>query len=934
MQAPHLQKNQPLPPSLDYDGLRQEGIDLAQRLSGDIWTDYNPHDPGVTILEQLCYAITELSYKARLPMEDLLYAKGDVPLQPADHAMFPPQDILPAAPLTLRDYRKLLIDSIPEVRNAWLEPLGSDGQGIDMQGLYRVYLQLVPGAEAEADRICRAVADLLKAHRNLCEDFDAVHVLEPEPVTLSTRLQISPNASGESLLAEVLFAVAEALTPQVRFYTFDELREQGADLSSIFDGPLPRHGFIRDEDLAASELDDLRTLYPSRLVQLIGQVDGVLSVEDFQLVINGSPVRQERVRLESLRYPELYVQALLTETDMLPVSLEIGDITYQVDRDTVLRTYDMLVARHRQQYERPLEVPFDPPHTTRTLASISAYHSIQGHFPEVYGIGEQGLPSRASRQRRAQAKQLRAYLLLFEQLMANYLAQLVQVRHLFSTRGGPDQTYFYQTLFHLPGVAALLGLPQEAFEQELAQLVARFDDPQQRRHRVVDHLLARFGESFLTDAFHTLNRQAGGESGSEYSETLLQAKLQYLQNYLLISRDRGRGVGYHEGDSTGLSGLKQRVALFFGLRDPSASHLSGILADKDRSLHLSREVADKPAAEGFSFRSASPDILSEILAHGINRNLYHVRTEGDKAAIYFRPPGGEEQWVSQTESIEAAEAALTQLIAHLRELNRRSEGFHLVEHLLLRPVASQRQRWVVTDEQTPLLMGPYVTGDPAAAQRSLLKALEQGAAKERYRVGSEGKERDQRFFVLLLDEGGKELARSEAFLVEESAQAHVEVLRKFVEKQKKKGFSASLHLEHRIAPGAMIDGEDPYSLQLSMIFPAWTARFQNLKLQQSLEQIVRTYTPAHLHVWFFPLGLAAMREFEQVYHAWQGEKRRATPDEEVLDELSFFLLLLLKSYRLERQPDYANRPYDADLVARELPGLRKRYQTAVSLFDA
>ena len=40
---------------LDFNGLRQRGIALLQDLSQGRWTDYNLHDPGVTLLELLCY---------------------------------------------------------------------------------------------------------------------------------------------------------------------------------------------------------------------------------------------------------------------------------------------------------------------------------------------------------------------------------------------------------------------------------------------------------------------------------------------------------------------------------------------------------------------------------------------------------------------------------------------------------------------------------------------------------------------------------------------------------------------------------------------------------------------------------------------------------------------------------------------------------------
>ena len=56
---------------LDFDFLRKTGIDYIQALSSKLWTDYNSHDPGITILEILCYALTDLGQRINLPLEDL-----------------------------------------------------------------------------------------------------------------------------------------------------------------------------------------------------------------------------------------------------------------------------------------------------------------------------------------------------------------------------------------------------------------------------------------------------------------------------------------------------------------------------------------------------------------------------------------------------------------------------------------------------------------------------------------------------------------------------------------------------------------------------------------------------------------------------------------------------------------------------------------------
>ena len=103
--------------SLDYDTLRKEGIQQLQKLAGTLWTNHNPSDPGITILEQLCYAITDLGYRIEHPIEDLLATTDGT--NPYKNLLSPAEN-LTTHPVTLNDWRKLLID-IDGVKNAWVE---------------------------------------------------------------------------------------------------------------------------------------------------------------------------------------------------------------------------------------------------------------------------------------------------------------------------------------------------------------------------------------------------------------------------------------------------------------------------------------------------------------------------------------------------------------------------------------------------------------------------------------------------------------------------------------------------------------------------------------------------------------------------------------------------------------------------------------------
>src|SRR5262245_55282297 len=116
-EAPTITRTAPAQQSKDYALLRNAGLEHIRQLAGKIWTDHNLHDPGITMLEALCYAITEIGHRIDQPVVDLLHSS---PMGAPDwkNLFFPAEEILPNCPLTIRDYRKILID-IDGVRNAF-----------------------------------------------------------------------------------------------------------------------------------------------------------------------------------------------------------------------------------------------------------------------------------------------------------------------------------------------------------------------------------------------------------------------------------------------------------------------------------------------------------------------------------------------------------------------------------------------------------------------------------------------------------------------------------------------------------------------------------------------------------------------------------------------------------------------------------------------
>ena len=114
-----ISQNPQLRESQDFYFLRSEGLNYLESIATKLWTDFNTHDPGITILEVLCYAITDLGYRTGFDMADIV-AKDPAAAEDEHQFQFhTAREILTNRAWTELDYRKLLID-ILGVDNAWL----------------------------------------------------------------------------------------------------------------------------------------------------------------------------------------------------------------------------------------------------------------------------------------------------------------------------------------------------------------------------------------------------------------------------------------------------------------------------------------------------------------------------------------------------------------------------------------------------------------------------------------------------------------------------------------------------------------------------------------------------------------------------------------------------------------------------------------------
>jgi len=976
----YISKNRKLTRDQDYGALLAEGMSMIEALSSSEWTDYNTHDPGITILEVLCYAITELGYKTAFDIKDLLVEKEDEAFK-NEYQFFTAREILTNNPVTFNDFRKLLID-MEGIKNAWLKmvekpkpdiwldckesklifekdiqpELNHLMQELNISGLYNIILEFekdseegdlnelfqeikikttseeftilvdLPGwsdffaqkiipekiqsikfteiteinrnlyngkmkvsladenfdvdvniystKKSTPERNALIAAEVLKtgpgsiidhyqlklkkalsiaekafqtlhAHRNLCEDYNQLLDLEVERISVCADIEVVAGADNEKVLAEIYYQIERFIDPRVTFYALDELIEKGKRTEEIFEGPALNHGFIDEQELINSE--PRTVIYASDLVQIIMDVEGVVAVKNLVLasrhkaeLLNdgqawclkikpGLIPRFERTRSKFVLYKEnLPYFAVKQEVE------EYLNDFYSLERKQKLskeEVYDLLIPKGIDKM-------------------VEKYFTIQNDFPLTYGIGEKGIPGLITDKRLAQSKQLKAYLIFFDQLLANYLAQLSSVKALFSFSPKVDRTYFHKILYNLPEAFSFPAenkassflfndeqLPliyqlikdftnklelssnpnidldnyetfktqwidykkKSGFEnpndvhfvKNLSRITEDEDTFQDRRNRFLDHLTARFAEQFSDYTllmYHINKKKAPAE--------LIDDKTAFLADYPIISSERGKACNYKNEseiwNTNNVAGLKKRLSRLLGIDNFSRKHLSCKAIDdyftifKDVSGQWRfnfKNDEDKVVlkSESYTTKQNCKKGIASVKLHGKDWQFYFPKSSVD-GRYYFNIKSNNGEIIAtsmlyQTKTIR--DRAIQQLISIFNgECN--VEGFHLVEHLLLRP-----------------------------------------------------KNESDKLMEVCIDE------------------------------------------DCDSCPGNI----DPYSFRITLIVPYWPARFDNMSFRRFFERTVRLETPAHIHAKICWADEKDMISFEDAYKKWLEENAKLIPDQ-------------------------------------------------------
>jgi hypothetical protein len=603
--------------------------------------------------------------------------------------------------------------------------------------------------ENEKDDVRNLVVEKLAANRNLCEDFISVDAVEYENFGFGLFAALEEYADPDVVLAQIFFTIYKYFTPSVAFYTIQQMMDKGYLADEIFEGPALKHGFIDETELEKTDL--FRDIRLSDIINEISDIKGLKAITYLHLPFSGV---NDTASIKN--YFNEWINHLKNERKVARIQPSMSQVTFCKERETI--TY-YLGRKEDRRPERMLKLFQD----LKTLESkykligaqddfsvpsgefmnLEDYFPVTYSLPMCYGIGEQdSLPANADEKRKAQAYQLKGYMLFFEQILSDYLVRLNHLKDLFSFDDNVHNTAFIRSFYsaadynetqlsEIRDLKTLLIDHQNRGEDHWDEILKDFssvlqnlvETPKQfnkRRNIFLNHILARFSEDI--NEYESISKWL---TPYKLEARLIRNKTGMLKNgeYFKISTQRGKGYNYTQyntWNSANVSGAERRVSRLLGFEDITRRKLAVdyivIEAAPNTPGKNIIKLLDPDNKETILLTSVevSAGCCTELLINQIlqyaDERIYFKFLNGTKQRRRTYEESMEPFWFElydstdvditvllatgqEFQSNEDREKSFKILEKLLKQINE-NEGMHLIEHLLLRPKLDE-----VSDEE-------------------------------------------------------------------------------------------------------------------------------------------------------------------------------------------------------------------------------------------
>lgn len=677
-----------------FADLQKRTLDELQHLSGNVWTDYNPHDPGVTIADIANYALTELAYKLGFDLEDYLTDNdGRYPVE--KYGLFTDNEVYPVSAVTEDDYRKLILAHFPVIENVKVE---TDCE----QGIYHFRLRLSPFFKGPD--ITERVRRFFHKHRNLCENVGEVTIEEPKNLLFSADMEIESEADATDVLVQVFYTSMQYLAGSVKIE------------------PKPQEGFavLPPEEWYDGPVGDFRVVIPEQkdteteLYHILTGINGVKGFNTCYFYEDTPDGVCDYRRKNDFKG----VYKLDIPNDLSLIKVRKGNEEVAIDSDRFkekLRAMYFTKSTSRIRFfmqERDgrdgdlVQTLLDDTMREAEYRDVYEHYPIENDLPRCYRTNEGDFTRKMPDAEKAQIRNFGSYLEMFDLVMERGLKGLDNVKALLSLRELSANTTKSKTLSRQ--------------RLTMRKNNDRFRDIAEVKYRYLDFIDSLYG----VDSDQKWMREFGGYGESE--EDYILRRMKFLRALPELTRDRFKAADIMEGRSVGnVAVVKRYISLLLGLHNNELVSVGNILPshnlilmgegrkgkhlrDRLNSMLIDEKMLNEDAvipiepdeppttedeklARYEELRRDMPIFNTNLISGGlfrggINLNCYKlVRLEREYLLVFRNEEDNEWMNLGRSDNRAKLNGWANTLRRYLQELNSLCEAVYMIEKSLFDP---------------------------------------------------------------------------------------------------------------------------------------------------------------------------------------------------------------------------------------------------------
>jgi hypothetical protein len=472
------------------------------------------------------------------------------------------------------------------------------------------------------------VQDALHANRNLCEDYlPQISAIPTIEFRICADIDVESSADIEQVQAAIFYAIEQYISPAIKFYTMQQMLAKGKSIEEILEGPKLQNGFICEEEMGQNSFQDY-SINLSDIINAIYETEGLVNCRNVQLYLmdeNGKNIiapNSWEIKVPSGYKPVLNKRRskFIFYKNELPLSANF--------RESIIKLSILSAANFKNvgsEVQRPV--------FNNTNRDLAIHYALANEFPATYKIGKNfpENPEYLNNPKYFTSKQLEGYLLMFDQLIANFLKDIDQFKNTMSWNDVEhiqhSSTKNDWRKSYLVNNKNVDGKWQNSVESKSKFL--------KKRNESLDFLLSRFAEDLHDlDNYFYLSIDNLDISQNDYYQYLINLKQRFLSNFITISANRGAAIDFRN-NATYLqakpSGYEERLANLLGC-ELQKNNIRKTVADIDESNKNERGYFHVLEHVLLRIPDFNNDIIQTLEIQNIQVKLLSICAEDDCTA--------------------------------------------------------------------------------------------------------------------------------------------------------------------------------------------------------------------------------------------------------------------------------------------------------------